>query len=82
MLQFPQNHLRRLRLEYGLTLEQVSYATGISASSIQALENDRREVMLRTAMKLARFYRLPLDEIWRPLYEAVCRGDSGPRVQD
>ncbi len=55
-----------------MTLEQVSHATGVSASMIHALENDRRAVVLTTAMKLARFYGLPVEEVWKPLRDQVC----------
>jgi putative transcriptional regulator len=69
----PQNRLRHLRKEYGLSVEQVSEATGLSYSTLYAIETTEREVTLSTAFKLARFYGLPLENIWQPLYEQLCQ---------
>jgi len=69
----PHNRLRRLRAEYGLTLEQVSQATGLSFSTLHAVENQERgDMRLGTAFRLAHFYGLSVAEIWQPLYDQVC----------
>jgi DNA-binding XRE family transcriptional regulator len=68
-----QNHLRTLRAERGLTLQQVSEATGLSISTLHAIENEQeREATLATAFKLAHFYGLPVEKIWQPLYQQIC----------
>jgi transcriptional regulator with XRE-family HTH domain len=70
----PQNRLRRLRLARDLTLEQVSHATGISASTLHAVENQERgDMLLGTAFRLAQFYGLPVADIWQPLCDQVCQ---------
>jgi len=69
-----QNHLRTLRAQRGLTLQQVSEGTGLSISTLHAIENEQeREATLATAFKLARFYGLPVEKIWQPLYEHICQ---------
>ncbi len=69
-----QNHLRSLRAERGLTLQQVSEGTGLSISTLHAIENEQeREATLATAFKLARFYGLAVEKIWQPLYQQICQ---------
>lgn len=69
-----QNHLRTLRSERGLTLQQVSEGTGLSISTLHAIENEQeREATLATAFKLARFYGLSVEKIWQPLYQQICQ---------
>ena len=74
-----QNHLRSLRAERGLTLQQVSDGTGLSISTLHAIENEQeREATLATAFKLARFYGLAVEKIWQPLYQQICQeADEG-----
>lgn len=74
-----QNHLRTLRSERGLTLQQVSEGTGLSISTLHAIENEQeREATLATAFKLARFYGLTVEKIWQPLYQQICQeADEG-----
>ncbi|HEX6906125.1 MAG TPA: helix-turn-helix transcriptional regulator [Terriglobales bacterium] len=69
-----QNHLRALRSERGLTLQQVSEGTGLSISTLHAIENEQeREATLATAFKLARFYGLSVEKIWQPLFQQICQ---------
>ncbi len=67
------HRLRTLRTERGLTLAQISQHTGVSVSTLHELEKHEREVTLTTAFKLAYFYGMPVAEIWRPLFEQICR---------
>jgi DNA-binding XRE family transcriptional regulator len=69
-----QNHLRVLRSQRGLTLQQVAEATGVSISTLHAIENENeREATLATAFRLAHFYSLPVEKIWQPLYDQICQ---------
>ena len=74
-----QNHLRSLRAERGLTLQQVSEGTGLSISTLHAIENEQeREATLATAFKLAHFYGLSVEKIWQPLFQQICQeADDG-----
>ncbi len=70
----PQTRLRILRAESGLTLEQLSQATGLSLSTLHAIENQERgDTLLGTAFRLAQFYGLSVADIWQPLYDRICQ---------
>lgn len=69
-----QHHLRTLRVERRLTLKQVSEGTGLSISTLHAIEKQQREVTLITAFKLARFYGLPVAHIWQPMFQQIATG--------
>jgi len=66
--------LRALRQQQGLTLAQLSQATGISVSTLSRLESGARRPTLELLLPLARAHRAPLDE----LVDAPETGD--PRV--
>lgn len=66
--------LRALRQERGLTLAELSAATGVSTSTLSRLESGGRRPTLELLLPLARAHRVPLDE----LVGAPATGD--PRV--
>lgn len=68
----PQNRLRTLRKEHGLTLEQLSLAIGLTPSTLHAAETKDRDISMATALRLACFYRLSLEEVWQPLWQRIC----------
>ncbi|WP_018639773.1 helix-turn-helix domain-containing protein [Parafrankia elaeagni] len=55
--------LRELRKGRGTTLPELSRATGISVSTLSRMESGQRRVTLEMLVKLARFYRLPIDDL-------------------
>jgi transcriptional regulator with XRE-family HTH domain len=66
--------LRALRRQRGVTLAELSGATGISSSTLSRLESGKRRPTLELLLPLARAHRVPLDE----LVGAPMTGD--PRV--
>ena len=66
--------LRALRRRRGMTLADLSAATGISVSTLSRLESGGRRANLELLLPLARAYALPLDD----LVGAPATGD--PRV--
>ncbi|MEH0937662.1 helix-turn-helix domain-containing protein [Micromonospora psammae] len=66
--------LRALRQQRSVTLAQLSQATGISVSTLSRLESGGRRPTLELLLPLARFHRVPLDD----LVGAPATGD--PRV--
>jgi len=68
-----QHCLRTLRGQRGLTLKQISESTGLSISTLHAVEKQEREVTLSTAFELAHFYGLSVADIWRPLFRQIGR---------
>jgi len=62
------NRLRELRGSRngtGVSLEQVARKTGVSKSHLCRIEQGQRQPSLRVLFKLAEYYRLPIDAIFR-----------------
>ena len=57
--------LRRIREGKGLTVEELAEKSGISATTIRAVERGTREARGDTVAKLARPLGLTFDEVWR-----------------
>lgn len=57
--------LRRIREERGLTVEELAEKSGISATTIRAVEGEKREARGDTVAKLARPLGLTFDDVWR-----------------
>ncbi|MBL7501620.1 helix-turn-helix domain-containing protein [Frankia sp. CNm7] len=55
--------LRALRQQRGVTLPQLSKATGISVSTLSRLESGQRRLTLELLLPLARAHQVPLDEL-------------------
>lgn len=55
--------LRTLRLERGLTLDELSEQTGISTSTISRLETGKRSPTLQLLLRIRRIYGVPLDDL-------------------
>jgi transcriptional regulator with XRE-family HTH domain len=57
--------LRRIREEQGLTVEELAEKSGISATTIRAVERGAQEPRMDTVAKLATSLGLTFDEVWR-----------------
>ncbi|MFC0682779.1 helix-turn-helix domain-containing protein [Lysobacter korlensis] len=55
--------LKRLRVQRGVTLAELSETTGISKSTLSRLETGGRRPSLELLLPLAHAYRVPLDEL-------------------
>ena len=59
------NNLKRFRFEYdGLSQAALARAIGISRQTVIAMEKGRLVPSTLLALKLARFFRAPVDEIF------------------
>lgn len=67
-----EHRLRALRAECGLTLKQLSQATGLAVSTLHSIEKQERQATLATAFKLAHYYGLTVANIWQPLFRQIC----------
>ncbi len=56
--------LRRIREERGLNVEELAEKSGISATTIRAVERGTREARGDTVAKLAKPLGLTFDEVW------------------
>jgi transcriptional regulator with XRE-family HTH domain len=57
--------LRRIREERGLTVEELAERSGISVTTIRAVERGTREARGDTVAKLAKPLGLTFDDVWR-----------------
>ena len=57
--------LQRIREERGLTVEELAERSGISATTIRAVERGTREAHGDTVAKLAKPLGLTFDDVWR-----------------
>lgn len=55
--------LRELRLERGLTLDELSAQTGISPSTVSRLETGKRKPTLELLLLISRAYHVSLDDL-------------------
>ncbi|MFJ8144028.1 helix-turn-helix domain-containing protein [Streptomyces sp. NPDC096094] len=55
--------LRALRRDRGITLADLSAATGVSESTLSRLESGQRRATLELLLPLARIYDVPLDDL-------------------
>jgi transcriptional regulator with XRE-family HTH domain len=53
-----------VRVERGLSMFQVAAATGLSAGQLSNYERGMREPLLSTAIRLAKFFNTPVEELF------------------
>ncbi len=59
-----KNKLRLLRRMNDLTQEQLGEALGVTRHTILAIENGKYEPSIALALKIALYFKLPLEEIF------------------
>ena len=60
-----KNQVRRLREQRGLSQQQLGDALEVSRQTINSIENGRYDPSLPLAFKIARHFKLPIEEIFR-----------------
>ena len=58
------NEVRRLRIEHGLTQQQLADAMGVSRQTINAIENGRYLPSLPLAIAIARYFGSTVEQIF------------------
>jgi putative transcriptional regulator len=59
------NHLRRLRFEHGnLSQQALANQVGVTRLTIHSIETGKFNPSTLLAMKLARFFELPVEEVF------------------
>ena len=56
--------LRKLRKEYKITQEMLSYFCGVSRNSISAIERGKNKPTLKVAFNIARFFNLSIEDVF------------------
>jgi putative transcriptional regulator len=59
------NRLKEYRLEQNLTQDELAQAVGVSRQSINAIERGRYIPSLPLALKFARLFNCPTDELFQ-----------------
>jgi len=59
-----KNTVKQLRKEAGLRQEDLAGELGVSRQTVIAIENDKYNPTLELAIKIARLFRLHVDEIF------------------
>jgi putative transcriptional regulator len=59
-----KNQVRVLRTQRGLAQGQLAEAMGVSRQTINSIENDRYTPSLPLAIALARYFGLPVEEMF------------------
>lgn len=62
-----KNRLEKIRKEKGITQEELAKALEVSRQTIGSLENGRYNPSIMLAFKIARFFRVPIEEVF--IYE-------------
>lgn len=77
----PMNNLQKLRVERGMTLDELSNETGINRVTINQYERNARRKSMGSFIKLADYYDVSLDYLFNRTNEpSINRGaDDGQR---
>ena len=59
-----KNQVRALRVQRGLAQGQLADAMGVSRQTINSIENDRYTPSLPLAIALARYFGVPVEEMF------------------
>ena len=59
-----KNQVRELRTKLGLAQGQLAEAMGVSRQTINSIENERYTPSLPLAMALARYFSVPVEEMF------------------
>ncbi len=59
-----KNRLKELRKTQKLTQDELANAVGVSRQTINAIENDKYNPTLELAIRLARYLKMPVEELF------------------
>lgn len=58
------NHIREIRLKKGVTQVQMASDLQITRQTITAIENNKYNPSLELALKLVRYFEVPIEELF------------------
>ena len=62
-----KNRIEEIRKERGIRQEEFAKALGVSRQTISSLENGRYNPSIQLAFKIARYFDMPIEEVF--IYE-------------
>ncbi len=69
MREYITSEVNRLRVERGITQEDLAIAIGVSRQTIIAIVKGEYTPSVHLALKISRFFKLPVDTIFKISYE-------------
>ena len=69
MKEFISNNVYTLRAEKSVTQEDLALAVGVSRQTIIAIEKGKYTPSVHLALKIAQFFKMPLEKIFKIDYE-------------
>lgn len=69
MKEYISNKVSKLRKGKGVTQEELAKAIGVSRQTVIAIEKGNYMPSLLLGLKIARFFKIPIEEIFRYKYE-------------
>lgn len=70
-----RNNVKRLRKEAGYRQEDLANLLEVSRQTVIAIENDKYDPSLGLAIRIARLFRIPVEEIFFPSDDARQAAD-------
>ena len=71
-----KNRLKLLRAEHGLTQAELAERLGVSRQTVHAIEAEKYDPSLPLAFKIARLFKLRIEEVFEPGEEDLARGQG------
>ena len=59
-----KNRIEEIRKERGILQEELAKAMGVSRQTISSLENGRYNPSIQLAFRIARFFNMPIEEVF------------------
>ena len=71
-----KNRLKLLRAEHGLTQAELAERLGVSRQTVHAIEAEKYDPSLPLAFKIARLFKLRIEEVFELGEEDLARGQG------
>ena len=69
MREYMQNKVSELRVQAGITQEDLAQKVGVSRQTIIALEKGNYTPSIMLSLKISTFFKLPVEKIFKISYE-------------
>lgn len=69
MAAYISNSVQKIRAERGVTQEELAEKAGVSRQTIIAIERGKYTPSVLLAMKIARYFKMPVEELFTIAYE-------------
>ncbi|MBI4088017.1 helix-turn-helix transcriptional regulator [Candidatus Kaiserbacteria bacterium] len=70
MSEYVSNHVQELRVESGLTQEELAEKVGVSRQTVIAIERGRYTPSVLLALRIAKHFKVPVEKVFSISYDA------------